>query len=205
MSSFGVYTIVGFDLRKRSILDLGRAMALGEHLPTDGPEKSPYPATISDQTWPRSPACEGMDRPERNGVNLLWLPDAHFLDAGSVSVAFSLRSTGAAFLEKKSWVLPIDEGYLNKACGWQFLGYDVADACLGYSGFYGFTWKPRDLALIFAGMSVTFNRRGLLENEETALRVAEVFTRDPGTQSHAPFYPVRVWIQAASGDEGVAF
>jgi len=198
MADFGLYTIVGFDLRKGPILDFARTMPLGEHLPSDGPERSPYPPTISEQTWPRAPAGAEIDSSETNSVNLLWLPDAQFLDRDSISVAFSLRSADAAVFEKSSWVLPIDEGYLNKAYGWAFLGYDVADAYLGYSGFYGFTWKPGDLALMFAGTSVTFNRRGLLDDEATAVRVAEVFTRNEGTQSHGPFYPVRVWIQAAS-------
>ena len=129
------------------------------------------------------------------------LPDAKAVDPGSVSVAFSLRTAEAAPFETSSWVMPIDERHLVASLGWRLLGYDVADAFLSYSGFYGFTWKPGDLARMFAGVDLVFNRHGLLDEEADAVRAAEIFTRDPGTQSHGPFHPVRVWVQGL-GESG---
>ncbi len=200
MSDFNIYKIVGFDLRKTPILDLGGPKKLGEHWPTDGPARPPYPPTISEQTWPRPSSCEGVDYSQTNGVNLLWLPDAQILDREAISAAFSLRAADAAVFERDSWVLTVDEGYLNPAFGWRLLGYDVVDSYLGYSGFYGFTWKPGQMAAIFQGLDIVFNRRGLLDDEELAARVGEILTADPGTASHAPFYPVRVWAQILGGD-----
>lgn len=195
MSDFNLYKIVGFDLRQRPVLDLGEPKRLGDYWPTDFPEPLPYPPTISEQTWPRSARLDGLDYPYTNGIDLFWLPDAQFLDRDAVSVAFSLRAADAQILDENSWISPLDEGYLAASLGWRLLGYDVANSCLGYSGFYGFTWKPGELRVPFADLDLVFNRRGLLDNEPTALRVAEVLTRDPGTKGHGPFYPVRVWAQ----------
>lgn len=199
MPEFNAYTIVGFDVRQPPILDLGGVKKLGDYWPTDWPIQQPYPPTISDPAWPRSTKCETMDYPETNGIHLMCLPDAQFLDREAVSVAFSLRAKDAKTFEQSSWILPVDEGYLSKSCGWKLLGYDVADAWLAHSGFYGFTWKPGEMAPLFVGHELVFNRHGLLEDEDTAIFVADVFTREHSMQSHSPFYPVRVWIQEEGG------
>ncbi len=78
------------------------------------------------------------------------------------------------------------------------LGYDVADAWLGYSGFYGFTWRPGELSQVFAGADVGFNKCGLLSDETLAVRAAKAFTENAGTKSHGPFYPVRIWIESSA-------
>ena len=192
---WGQYKVIGFDLRKEPILDLGGPRRLGEHCPTDGPVWRAFPPTVTTATWPRSAAVTSMKHPFINGLNFLWLPDAKSADPDAVAVAFSLRAPDAAAFEKSSWILPIDENFLVASLGWRLLGHDVADASIGYSGFYGFTWKPGELARRFAGVDLVFNRNGLIDDEAVAVRVAELFTQDPGTNSHGPFHPVRVWVQ----------
>lgn len=195
MSEFKRYTIIGFDLRKKPLLDLGGHKQLADYWPTDFPQPFPYPATISPQTWLQSKAVEAMKYPETNGVNLFFLPDLARLDLDAVSVAFSMRARDADIFLEKSWILPIDEAFLSAARGWRLLGWDVADDFLGHSAFYGFTWKPGQLTEVLMDVDLRFNRHGLLDDEEVALQVAEKFTSDPGTKGHGQFYAVRVWVQ----------
>jgi hypothetical protein len=195
VADFNRYRILGFDLRRRPLLDLGGPKKLGDYWPTDWPKPFPYPATISSQTWLRSEACENFEHPLLNSANLLWLPDAQYLDGKSISVAFSMRVADVASFEKEGWYLHIDEGFLDVSLGWRLLGYDVVDSYLCFSAFYGFTWKEGELASILADQDVTFNRRGLLDREADAERLTQLFSLDEGTASHRPFYPVRVWAQ----------
>jgi hypothetical protein len=195
MTDHNLYKIVGFDLRQKPLLDLGGPKKLGEYWPTDGPPLPSYPPTISAQTWPQSERCEGVDYPETNGINLHWLPDAQIADANAISVAFSLRTVDAEVFDKKSWVLLVDETHLSESFGWRLLGYDVADSDLGYSGFYGFTWKPGEMLPVFEGLDVVFNRHGLVDSEALAVEIAARLTAEMINDHHNPFYPVRVWIQ----------
>ena len=196
MPEFNVYKIIGFDLRQAPIVDLGGPKKLGEYWPTDGEPKAPYPATMYRRTWPVSAETKAIDHPERNGLHLLWLPDALILDCDAVSVAFTMRNADAELFDKKSWVSLMDEGFLNESSGWRCLGFDIMDFYLGYSGFYGFTWKPGELTQMFEGVDLVFNRCGLIDDEALAICASEIFTQNPGTKSHAPFYPVRVWVQS---------
>ncbi len=143
MPEFNAYKVVGFDLRQAPILDLGRSKRLGEHWPTDHPIRAPFPPTISKQTWPRSPSCENLKHPETNSLGLLWLPDAQTRDCSAISVAFSISNKDAEMFDADGWIMPIDEGHLSESFGWEMLGYDVADAWLEYSGFYGSTFRWR--------------------------------------------------------------
>ena len=195
MPAFNCYTVVAFDLRQSPILDLGTSVASTGTWQNDRPAQPPYPPTISQLTWPRSVKCDEVDYPETNGINLLWLPDAQITDRNAISVAFSLRTADAAIFEKKSWVLPIDEGFLNPSFGWRLLGYDVADAWLSRSCFYQFGLFPKDAASVFEGMNLAFNKQGLIDDEDLAIRIAERLTPDIVSHYHCPFYPVRIWVQ----------
>lgn len=196
MPDFGRYSIVGFDLRQSPILDLGGPKRLGEHNPTDVPCGPPYQCTISSGPWPRSGAIGALGYPRTNGLDLLWLPDTQAADTGAVSVAFSMKSADAGEIRETSHILDLDEAMLGEAARWTLLGYDVADDMLGYSGFYGFTWKPGELSEVLKGIDFTFNRRGLIDHEATAERIAKRFSERVETSSHAPFWPVRVLVQA---------
>lgn len=195
MSAFGRYTIVGFDLRKKPLLDLQGPKPLGAYWPTDHPQPFPYPPTISAQTWPQSESVEALRHPDTNGVNLFFLPDIARRDADAISVAFSMRADDAKAFHEKSWILPIEEGFLSSSLGWRLLGWDVADGFLGHSVFYGFTWQPGELREMLGEIEVMFNRFGLLDDEAAARAIAAFFSSERGVRGHAPFYPVRVWIQ----------
>ena len=52
------------------------------------------------------------------------------------------------------------------------------------------------MAPVFAGLELVFNRYGLIDDEDLAIRVAERLTAGMISDHHSPFYPVRVWIQS---------
>ncbi len=54
------------------------------------------------------------------------------------------------------------------------------------------------MAPLFAGEDLVFNKSGLLNDEQIAGRTAAIFSNDPATKSHGPFYAVRVWVQGFS-------
>ncbi len=184
------YSVVGFDIRKLPLLDLGCSKKLGEHWPSDGPCLPPYPASMGEHMWPRIDALEGFPT---NSLNLMFLPDSQFLARDALSVAFAMRVENAIEYAKRGYIFQVPEEHLNAEFHWQLLGFDVIDAYGQYSGFYGFTWKHGELTSLLAGIDVVFNRVGLLDDEDVAEQLARVFTGR--IAEHAPFYPVKVWAQ----------
>ena len=106
-----------------------------------------------------------------------------------------MRAAHADHFERRLGVLPISEAFLDEALGWRLLGYDIGDGLINTSGFYHFGWEADELAQVFPGVKIVFNRYGLLDDEDLAIRLATTMAEDLGTRSHAPFFPVKIWVQ----------
>jgi hypothetical protein len=112
----------------------------------------------------------------------------------AVVVAFDLPLSLAEEINNKNFsasTLSIE--LVSVKSEWKFLGYDVADAVRQYSAFYGFDWNKEEFDGIVKSTAVKLNEYGIVDDQESATKLAIVF--DKLIPEHSPFAPCGVWLK----------
>lgn len=134
---------------------------------------------------------------ERNGINLLSIPDTFGLDAAnpdrSILLAVAMRSQAALQIEEPYGLCLLPVGLIAASPNWSFLGFDVVAPGGLTSALYGFDWSDFAEAGKKQPRNMQGNQYGLITREDEAVAFAK-FLNDEGFD-HAPFYSMGLWMK----------
>lgn len=163
----------------------------------DGPSlKFQHPISLGFGFW--DVVEEDDFNAERNGMNLLSLPDTFGLEDAipdkSCLLAVAMRKQTALLLEERFGLCLLPIGQIAASPNWRFLGYDVVAPGGLTSALYGFDWSNLTQQERLRFPSGRSNEFGLLEREEEALELARFFNDDQ--LDHSPYYSMGLWVKA---------
>ncbi|MEZ5901190.1 MAG: hypothetical protein R3D51_17050 [Hyphomicrobiaceae bacterium] len=134
---------------------------------------------------------------ERNGMNLLSIPDTFGLEDAipekSCLLAVAMSTRTALSLEQRFGLTLLPIGLIAASANWRFLGYDVTAPGGLTSALYGFDWSKLtdpEKSRFPRGQG---NEFGLLEDERQAGAFARFFNDDK--LDHSPYYPMGLWVK----------
>jgi len=173
--------VVGFDIRKSS--------SLANVYMTSYDENTRYEDIYEEL------------RTYQNGLNLFYVDPSDLIPpevaADARIVAFDLPEDVVQSLLSGNVSTPKPLPKADLKNGWGFIGFDVVDPITQTSAFHGFT---PSIPVVLIDCIVSFNDYGLLEDFETALKVANYYSDH--ISEHAPFSPCGVWLKQACNLEG---
>jgi len=170
-------TIVGFDLRKSPLLN------------------NLFICSHDDSVRYEELIEKFQDK--QSGINLFYIDPS---DISSLTVpvdariiAFDLPTQFVTYLSNGQVSNPQPLPNIRIDNGWRFMGFDVGDVITQISAFYGIDLTDSDLKAMTEKCALCFNAHGLIDDWETASRIA-IFL-DRLIPEHAPFMPCGVWLK----------
>jgi len=169
-------TVIGFDIRKSSLLNKLFLTSYDENVRYEDIYESLREYISPINLFFIDPAC----------ISELEIP------RDSLIIAFDLPNDVVDSLLNGNVSAPRPLPEINIQEGWDFVGFDVVDPYTQTSALYGFDLQVAVNESLEKAM-VSFNKFGLLEAIGEAEKIAQIY--DHLIPGHAPFSPCGVWLK----------